>query len=302
MTFSASSRALAALAAAGVLFGLTVPLTKVALGWLDPAWLTVVRFALAAPVLAWVGRRGLRAACTAPVLAWGGVGYGAMVLLQNAGVERTSVGHAALVFGAVPALVAVVAALAGRGATGPRAWAGFAVALGGVGLVAGAGGGGSLSGDAIVLLSALCSAGFVVAQADLLGGRDPIAVTAVQMGAAALVALPVAAGAGAPPPVTGGAEATATLALVAGGTLIPFALFAYGQARVRAEVAGGFVNLEPLVGAAVAVLAFGDPFGAAQAAGAFAILAGIALSSAPAAPGRGHDIRSAHAGDPAAAL
>ena len=289
MSYTPSSRALFALATAGVLFGLTVPLTKLALAWLDPAWLTVARFGLAAPVLAWIGRKGLREACSLPVLAWGGVGYGAMVLLQNAGVERTSVGHAALVFGAVPALVALLAALAGRGSTGPRAWLGFAIALGGVALVAGAGGGGSLSGDAIVLLSALCGAGFVVAQGELLEGRNPISVTAVQMAAATLVALPVAV-ADAPAPLTGGGAAAAVLALVVLGTLLPFALFAYGQARVRPEVAGGFVNLEPLVGATVAVLAFGDSFAAAQVAGGLAILVGIALSSASAHARREPDL------------
>jgi O-acetylserine/cysteine efflux transporter len=282
MTRFRTDRAFLALAAGGVLFGLTVPLSKVALGWLDPAWLTVARFALAAPVLALAGHRGLRAALATPVVAWGGTGYGAMVLLQNAGVERTSVGHAALLFGAVPALVAVVATLSGRGRSGPLAWLGFGVALGGVGLVAGSGGGSSPAGDGLMLLSALCQATFAVAQARLLDGRDPIAVTAVQMAAAALVALPFALAGGAPATVgaaTAG-ELLAVAALVVAGTLLPFAFFAFGQARVRPEVAGAFANLEPLVGAGVAILAFGDAFGPLQVLGAAAILAGIALSSA----------------------
>ena len=75
--------------------------------------------------------------------AWGAVGYGAMVVLQNLGVERTSVTHAALIFGAVPVFVAAGSALARpRGRPGPAAWSGFGVALGGVALVAGSGGGG----------------------------------------------------------------------------------------------------------------------------------------------------------------
>ena len=39
--------AIAALVAAGLLWGLTVPLSKLALEWLEGGWLTVVRFALA---------------------------------------------------------------------------------------------------------------------------------------------------------------------------------------------------------------------------------------------------------------
>jgi hypothetical protein len=122
-----------------------------------------------------------------------------------------------------------------------------------------------------------------VAQARLLPGRDPVAVTAVQFLAAALTALPVAAVTeGAPPAAAGGAgPVLATAGLVLLGTLAPATLFAYGQARVSAEIAGSFVNLEPLVGVAVGAAVFGDPVGLAQAAGAAAILTGIALGSLP---------------------
>src|SRR3954470_4185934 len=138
-----------ALAAAGLLWGLTVPLSKVVLGWLDGGWLTLVRFALAAPLLALVGRRHLRAAFAPGVLFSGAVGYGLVIVLQNAGIERTSVSHAALIVGAVPALVALATAVSGRGRTSPRAAAGFALALAGVAIVAGGGGGGATPmGDA----------------------------------------------------------------------------------------------------------------------------------------------------------
>ena len=275
--------ALAALAAAGTLWGTSVPLTKLALEWLPPAWLTVARFGLAAAVLfAAVGFRA-GAACSPAVLAWGAAGYGGSILLQNAGLTRTSVSHAALLVGATPVMVAVIAALRHRAVAGPVTWAGFAVSLAGVGLVAAGGGGGAtLTGDGLVLASLVFSASFTVAQARLLPGRDPVAVTAVQFLAAALAALPVAAVAEGVPAATGdagGLLAGAGLTLL--GTLAPSTLFAYGQARVAAEVAGGFVNLEPLVGAAAGAAVFGDPVGIAQAAGGAAILAGIALSSLP---------------------
>ena len=50
--------AVAALIAAGLLWGTTVPLSKLALEWLSPGWLTVVRFGLAAAVLLAVARGG----------------------------------------------------------------------------------------------------------------------------------------------------------------------------------------------------------------------------------------------------
>ena len=97
-----------ALVAAGTLWGLTVPLSKLGLEWLGAGWLTVVRFGLAAPLLALFARRHLRAALSPGIVVSGAAGYGIVILLQNAGIERTSVGHAALIVGAVPVLVAIL--------------------------------------------------------------------------------------------------------------------------------------------------------------------------------------------------
>jgi drug/metabolite transporter (DMT)-like permease len=284
--------ALAALAAAGTIWGLTVPMSKVALGFLDPLWLTVARFGLAAPVLAFAARGALRAAARRDVIGWGVLFYGAVVGLQNIGVGMTSVSHAALIVGAVPAFVALVALACGRGSASPLAWTGFGVALAGVGLVAGGGGDSSLLGDALVLLSGAISALFVVAQPGLLRGRDPAAVTAVQMAAGTLFVLPFAAlFEGAPAAAPTFEQLTAFLALAGLGSVVPFVLYAYGQTRVTPEVAGAFVNLEPLVGATIGAFAFGDPFGASQLIGAAAIVGGILMSVEWRAPRAAHTAR-----------
>jgi drug/metabolite transporter (DMT)-like permease len=277
-------RAIGALIIAGLLWGTTVPLSKVALGWLAPGWLTFVRFALAAVVLLVVARRQLRASWSWPVLASGAAGYGGSVVLQNIGIDRTSVSHAALLIGAAPVLVAVVAAVWHRTLAHPVAWTGFVVSLAGVGLVTGAGGGGGATagGDLVVLASLLVSAVFTVGQARLLRGRDPVAVTAVQFLGAALAVLPFAAFTERMPGAPGSAGVVLAVAgLVVGGTVLPFSLFAFGQSRVPAEVAGAFFNIEPLVGVVAGVVLFGNPFGPGQITGGLAILAGIGLSSAP---------------------
>ena len=75
-----------------------------------------------------------------------------------------------------------------------------------------------------MLLSVTLSAAAVTAQPRLLAGRDPIAVTAVQLGAGALVALPAALaleGLPAAPPAAGWAL-PATVLLATAGTLLPF--------------------------------------------------------------------------------
>src|SRR3954447_21555269 len=143
MRRSTTAPALVALALAGSLWGLTVPLSKVGMGWLDAGWLAVARFAIAAPLLALIARKRLRQALSPAVIAAGAIGYGAVVVLQNAGIERTSVTHASLIVGAGPVLVAIIAAVFGRGAAAATTWIGSLVALAGVGLVAGGGGAGT---------------------------------------------------------------------------------------------------------------------------------------------------------------
>ena len=293
-------RTFAALVSAGLLWGTTVPLSKLALHWLAPGWLTFVRFAVAAAILLPAAApRGLRATFRPAVLASGALGYGGSVFVQNAGITRTSVTHAALLIGTVPVLVAIIAAVWHRTVARPVAWAGFALSLAGVGLVTGGrGGGASAAGDGLVLASLVLSAAFTVAQVRLLRGRDPIAITAVQFLGAALAVLPFAALTEGRPAVPGTAGAVlAIAALAVGGTLLPFALFAYGQSRVPAEVAGAFLNVEPLVGAVAGTVFFGNPAGPEQAAGGAAILTGIALSSLPLLAG-GRAARRGSGNDP----
>lgn len=275
------------MAAAATLWGLNVPLTKLALGWLGPSWVTVVRFAVAAPVLALVGCRGLRDALSARMLASGAIGFGAVIALQNAGIEHTSVSHGAVVVGAIPVLVAVIAAGLGQTSTRPRTWAGYAVALVGIALVAGAAGGGaSAHGDLLVLAAVVISAAFIAIQPRLLAGRDAAAVTAVQFAGGAAVALPVALlTEGIPHAPAAPLPVLSLAALALAGTPLPFWLFAFGQARVPAELAGAFVNLEPVVGAAAGWLALGEPAAVGQLLGVAAVLIGIAMSTWPARSG-----------------
>src|SRR5262249_28764783 len=130
-----------------------------------------------------------------------------------------------------------------------------------VGLVAGGGGGSATAaGDGLVLASLLLSSAFTVAQARRLQGRDPVALTAVQFLGAALAVLPFSvATEGVPALPAGPGVVLAVLGLAAGGTLLPFTLFAYAQGRVSAEVAGAFLNLEPLVGAVAGGGGFAGP-------------------------------------------
>jgi drug/metabolite transporter (DMT)-like permease len=273
--------AVIALIAAGLLWGGSVSLSKVALGWLDPAWLTVGRFGIAALVLGWVSRRRLRAALSWNVLGAGALGFGIGVVFQNVGIAHTSVSHASVLLGVTPALVGVAAVLAGHGNASRREWLSYVLSLAGIGLIAAGGGGGaSVGGDIMVLISVIISAGLIAVQPGLLESRDPAAVTAVQFFGAAIAVLPLALGSGPLPaaPASAG-PVIAFVALAVGGTVLPFWLFAYGQAKVRPQLAGAFVNLEPVIGAMIGWCLFADPVGVGAIVGALAVLGGIVLAA-----------------------
>ena len=187
-----------ALLAAGVLWGTTVPLSKVALGWM--------RAGLAGVRQVCPGRRGTDGG--EPVATSGGIQPGhpdhrrdpvtvaGRSCSRTWAFERTSVTCTRRCsIGATPVLVAIAAAVLGHSVARPLAWAGFALSLAGVGFIAGGHavpGRASLGGDALVLGAQLISAGFTVSQARLLRGRDPIAVTALQLMAAGVAVLPIA--------------------------------------------------------------------------------------------------------------
>lgn len=273
--------AIISLVLAGAIWGSSVALSKLSLGWLDATWLTALRFGVAAPVLALIARRHLRRAFNARVILAGAVGYGVTMLLQNAGIEQTSVSHAAIIVGGVPVMVAVVSAGLGHGRSSGVAWVGYGVALLGIVFVArGGGGGASSDGDLLVLASVVMSAAMIAVQPRLLVDQDAAAVTAVQFAAASLLALPVALVSGGLPHAPATAEPViAFLVLALLGTVVPFWLFAHGQKGTSAQFAGALVNIEPLVGAVVGWVAFADPVGLWQIVGAVAVVVGILLST-----------------------
>jgi O-acetylserine/cysteine efflux transporter len=292
-SISERPRALIALVLAGSTWGLTLPLSAVALRGVAPASLVSIRFGCAAGILGVLARRGsLRVALTWRIAWWGVLGYGAVVLAQCEGVERTSLSHAAVLGGIVPVLVVAIAIA--RGCRRPSALGtlGLLGAVGGAGLFTSGGGHASLLGDGLVLLAGICFSFYILAQPSLLAGRDAVAVTAVQMGAAAVVLAPVAL-VGEPAPHISGSIALALLGLVLVGSLLPFALYAWGQARVPHELAGAFLNVEALVGGLIGVVAFHNRMGLEQVLAVALIAAGLLLvaAGAPASP-PGRDIPS----------
>ena len=105
-----------ALAAAGVFWGMGFPLGKLALRETDAAHVVLLRFAIAALVALPFALRGreTRALFRSPVVLLAGALYGVAFVVQFEGLAHVSVTLAALLVGAMPALIAVSARLLGE--------------------------------------------------------------------------------------------------------------------------------------------------------------------------------------------
>jgi len=269
--------AVLALTAAGCAWGLGFPLGKVALRELDPAHLVLLRFSVAAIASApfAFAEAKARALFRSPVIWIAGMLYGAAFLLQFEGLARVSVTVAALLVGAMPALIAVCAQLMGERQSWV-CWGGVAGATLGAILIAGRPDGASTPlGIALSLISQFVFIGWLIALKR--GPRAPslMAVPAVTMIIAALTIMPIAFVLHGPPKLN--LSRLAWEAVIAQGlvsTLLATAAWQFGARRVGAAAAGVFINIEPLLGALLGVLMFGDRMNPGVAVGGAMILVG----------------------------
>ncbi|RDE05066.1 DMT family transporter [Sphingomonas aracearum] len=280
-----------ALALAAFSWALGFPLGKVALAELSPAHLILLRFAVASVAALPFALRSARARrlFRSPAVLIAGALYGLAFLIQFEGLAHSTVTLAALLVGAMPALVAVSARLMGEPVS-RMSWAGVGGATLGAALIAGKpGGAGSPLGIALMLLALLIFLGWLHAARRAPEGNDQMAVPAVKLIVATLVLLPVTLALHGPPTLALSA-ATWTSVAAAGllSTFLATALWQLGSTRVGSTVAGVFINMEPLVGALIGITVFGDHAALALVVGGVLIVIGSVVTvlgeRSPAAP------------------
>jgi drug/metabolite transporter (DMT)-like permease len=262
---------------AGLLWGLGFPLGKVALRETDAAHLVLLRFAFAslaaAPFL--VRSAEARRLFRNPAVLASGALYGLAFLVQFEGLSRIDVSLAALLVGAMPALIAVAARLLGDPVS-RLSWIGVAAATLGAALIAGRPGpNGSSLGVILSLLALLIFLAWLMLLRRAPKPSDPLALPAVTMVVAAATLLPVALALhGAPnlllSPAAWGAVSGQGLFC----SFLATAAWQYGAARVSHATSGVFINLEPLMGSVIGVALFGDALTASLVAGGTLIVAG----------------------------
>jgi drug/metabolite transporter (DMT)-like permease len=279
-----------ALTLAGLAWGFGFPLGKLALRETDAAHMVLLRFAVAAvAALPFALRRAdVRALFASPAVVLGGVLYGIAFIVQFEALAHTTVTLAALLVGAMPALIAICFRLLGEPVS-RMSWAGVVAATAGAALIAGKPGpGGEPLGVVLALVALLIFLAWLVVLRRAPKPPTAMAIPAVSVIVATLTILPIAWILHGPPKLD--LSATAWGAIVAQGvfsTLIATAAWQYGLARVGSASAGVFINIEPLMGAALGVALFGDQLTWSLAAGGAAIVAGsfiVVLGETPPVP------------------
>ncbi len=269
----------AALAGAVTIWGVTLPLTKVALDDFTPVQVAFLRLAFALPILlplAWQGSFRISLRLAIPLCLTGFVGY---FVFTNLGLERTSASTAALVQASTPVLTAVLAALVLAERPGRKATAGIALAAAGAVVLAW----GTLEvesrlGLLFLLLSTLSWAAYTVLGRRFRARHSATAATAVPALLAVLGFAPVVAG----DPWGGASAGIWVLVILTGimGSGIAYILWNSGVARVPAARAGVYTNLAPVVALVVARVALGETISARAAAGGAIVILGAALATA----------------------
>ncbi|HLW59337.1 MAG TPA: DMT family transporter [bacterium] len=273
-----------------LIWGGSVPLTKLGLREIPPLTLTALRYVVAAPCFVWLLRgrplpppRSLAAAAGLGVL---GIAVGQ--LSQTLGVGRTSASVATVISATIPILVVVFARIRLRQAIALRQGLGFAVALGGVALVATGDPrhlmplltSRALGGEALVLFSAVTIALYYVMSVELVGRYSVITIAAVTSLAGTLALIPVAAWElrHAALRLTGeGVAVVGYLALLV--TVVGLLIWFRALHRLPASAAAALQYLQPIVGVGASAALFGDPLGTWFGVGTGLVFLGIALST-----------------------
>lgn len=208
-------------------------------------------------------------------------------LVQFYGLSMTTVSHAALMIGTMPVVLAVGATLFAHERLDGMGWVAMTISTTGAALIAlsgrsHAGGGASMRGDLLVVLSCLIALFWVLFNKRLMIGHSHLTVTAYGIACGTAMLIPWVLLAHGLPPVAHvswkawGALAASGVLCTATTTL----LWNWGMTQVPASQAGVLLNMEPLMGSLLGVLVLGERLGpTAWVGGGMILLAAITLTS-----------------------
>jgi drug/metabolite transporter (DMT)-like permease len=271
-----------------VVWGLSVPATKLGLLALPPLTLTALRFAIAVPLLLIfaMGRPQLEWASLPRVAALGVLGITVGQVAQTFGVVGTSASVGTIITATIPVFVVVFAAIRLKQPVTGWHRLGLLAAFAGIALVALDSGQETTAalktsaiGAAWLLLSALTIAFYYVWSFELTRdyGTAPVAAWSTLFGFIAM--LPFAGWEMSHTPIQITAEAIWVAAYLGiAVTVAGLLLWLYLLRTVPARVAASVQYLQPVVGIAAASVMFGDRLGLLFALGVVLVLCGLAMT------------------------
>jgi drug/metabolite transporter (DMT)-like permease len=273
-----------------IIWGGSIPVTKLGLRDVPPLTLTALRYVVAAPWFALLLARGpfppVRVVLGAGALGVLGIGVGQVA--QTLGVQVISASVATVISALIPILVVAFARVRFRQSLRGRQAFGLTLAFVGVALVAGgdprdlvaASGRSALAGEVLMLISAVAVALYYVLGIGLVPAGSVLTVAALSSLAGAGALIPVAAWElqHAAASITG-VSVFAVLYLALLVTVVGLLIWFSALTQLPATVAAVLQYLQPLVGVAASWALFGDPVGARFLAGAGLVLLGIALGT-----------------------
>lgn len=283
-----SMRSLAAMLLLAVMWGVSIPVTKLGLQAFPPLTLTALRFGIATPLLLLYGVRGqvLPRAALIRLAALGALGIGAGQVGQTYGVAGTSASVGAIISATIPIFIVLFAAVRLKQPVSGWQKLGLLAAFAGIALVAldhgsAAASGSSLSGATCVLLSALAIAFYYVWSVELTQQYGAAAVAAWSTLFGFVTLLPWAGWEAwhVPIHITALALASAVylgVAVTVAGLLLWLNLLRTVPARIGASVQ----YLQPIIGIAAASAMFGDKLGSLFVTGVMLVLGGLVLTVA----------------------
>jgi drug/metabolite transporter (DMT)-like permease len=272
-----------------VAFALSFVATKTALKGFEPLLIALVRFTLAGAILWVVWRlRPVREPLTRAELGrLALVGFVSLTVyfsFENLGIARTSASEAAILIATIPIFVAVIVAFVPAERPTRRQWAGILLSFAGVialVLVAGGAGGGSLTGNLLVLAASVSGAAYAVLARRLLVSRSALFVTTWQNLFGALFMAPLALVevllVGVRRPTVTAAGGVLFLTLVC--SILAYLLLNYAFRFLPASRVSVFINLTPVVAVASAYVLLGERLTAAQGVAAVVVVAGVWLTN-----------------------
>lgn len=275
-----------ALALACALWGSAFLFAKVAFEELGPGHVLLYRFVLTAALLVPIVARGRvvphRRDWPLFVLT-GFLCVPATMLIQFEGLARTSVTSASLLIGTGTPLLAMAALVVERERLGRRGWVAVLLSCVGILVMVGRRGeDGAWIGNLLVFLSMVVATAWILLSRRIVRRYAPAVASGwiLIVGTVTLIPL-VWLREGVPPIALSHRAWGSLLVLAVACTVSAFLLWNWAVDRVPAGRAAPFLNLEPVVGAALGVAILGDPLGAATVMGGTLILAAAGLASLP---------------------